>query len=158
MLYGACTVTFEHALIETHFTVSHYPKTFEGFAIRNSESFTTVFKLLHDPKKEIWKLYQTLTCNMALDKGRFLVIVLIPLLDNMNTFDIFNVFNMPVPVKNPIVPTDKLPSMVALYRFETTSVAVNLVQMKYVLLTTTEQGNCTSHLQYYCESEALYIP
>ena len=42
----------------------------------------------------------------SLDKGRFLVIVSVPLLDNMNIFEILKIFNMPVPVKDPVVPTD----------------------------------------------------
>ena len=84
-------------------------------------------------------------------KGRFLVMVSIPLLDNMNTFKIFNIFNMPVPIKDPVVSTDKLPSMAAWYRLETSSTAVNLSQMKYVLLTTAEQEHCISPLQHYCD-------
>ena len=40
---GACTVTIKHDL--TLFTISHYPKKFEGFAIRNRESYTRVFKV-----------------------------------------------------------------------------------------------------------------
>ena len=108
-------------------------------------------KLAYDPKGEIWKLYQTLTCITVLDNGRFLVIVYIPLLDNTNTFKIINIFNMPVPVKDPIVPTDKLPSMVACHRLETSSIAVNLAQMKYVLLTPIQQEHCTSHLWHYCD-------
>ena len=46
---------------------------------------------------------------------------------------------MPVTVKDPFLPTYKLPSMVAWYRLETSSIAVNLAQMKYVLLTATDQ-------------------
>ena len=46
---------------------------------------------------------------------RFLVIVSIPLLDNMNIFEIFNICNMPVAVNDTVVPTDKLPNMVAWY-------------------------------------------
>ena len=42
---------------------------------------------------------------------------------------------MPVPVKDPVLPTDKLPSMVAWDRLETSSIVFNLAQMKYVLLT-----------------------
>ena len=90
----------------------HYLKKLEGFAIRNRESFIRVFKVRYDPKGEIQKLFQTLTCHTILDKSRFLVIVSIPLFDNVNTFEIFNIFNMPVPVKD-LVPTDKLSSMVA---------------------------------------------
>ena len=44
-LYGACTVAIEHVLVGTPFTIRHYPKKFEGYAIRNRESFTTVFKI-----------------------------------------------------------------------------------------------------------------
>ena len=121
-----------------------------GFAIRCRESFTTVFSYCMTQKREIWKLYQPLT-TAILDKGRILEIVSIPLLDNMNTFEIFNILNIPVPVKDPAVPTNKLPSMVAWYRLETSSIAVYLAWMKYILLTTTEQEHCTSPLQHYCD-------
>ena len=101
---------------------------FEAFAIRNRESFTKVFlKLLYDPKGETWKLFQTLTCTTVLYKGRFLVIFSIPLLDNTNTFEIYyNISNMPVPVKDPVVTTDKLSSMVTWYRLETSSMLLIL--------------------------------
>ena len=69
----------------------------------------------------------------------------------MNTFEIFNIFNMPVHVKDPVGPTDKLHSMVAWYRLETSSIAVNLAQMKYVLLTATEQEHSTPLLWHYCD-------
>ena len=58
---------------------------------------------------------------------------------------------MAVCVKDPVVPTDKCPSMVAWYRLETSSIAVNLAKMKYVLLTVTEQEHSTSPLQHYCD-------
>ena len=80
---------------------------------------------------------------MVLDKGRFLAIVSIPLLDSMNTLEIY-IFNMSVPVKDPVVPTDELPSIVAWYRLEISSILFNLAQMIYVLLTATEQEQCTS--------------
>ena len=58
---------------------------------------------------------------------------------------------MPVPVKNPVVPADKPPSMVAWYKLQTSSIAINLAQMKYVLLTATQQEQCTSPLWHYCD-------
>ena len=75
--------------------------------------------------------------------------VSIPLLDNISTFELFNICNMPVPVKYLVLPTDKLPHMVAGYKSETSSNAVNLAQMKYVLLTPIEQEHFTSPLQHY---------
>ena len=137
-----------HALAGTPFTISHYPKKFEGLLLEIQNHLPEYLKLPFDPKGVIWKLYWTLTCTTVLPKGRFLVI---PLLDNMNTFEIFNIFHMPVPVKDPVVPTDKLPSMVAWYRLETSSIPGNLAQMKYVLLTATEQEHCTSPLWHYCD-------
>ena len=118
-------------------TISHYSRKFEGFAIRNNH-LPEYLKSPFDTKGEILKLYKTATCTTVLDKGRFLVIVSFHLLDNMNTLKIFNIFNMPVPLKDPVVPTDKLPSMVAWYSLETSLIAGNLAQMKYVLLTAAE--------------------
>ena len=46
----------------------------------------------------------------------------------MNTFEFFNIFNIPVPVKDPLVPTYKLTSMIVWYRLETSSIDANLVQ------------------------------
>ena len=68
-----------------------------------------------------------------LDKGRFLVIVLIPLLDKINKSEIYDVFNMPVP-------HDKTANMLAPYRLEAVSIAVNLVEINYVLLNDREQN------------------
>ena len=92
-------------------------------------------KLPYDPKGNIWKFYQTLTCSTVLDEGRFLVIVSLPLLDIINKFEIYDVFNMPVL-------HDKPPNMVASYRLETVSIAINLAEMKYVLLNDREQEHC----------------
>ena len=58
---------------------------------------------------------------------------------------------MPVPVKDPVITTDKVTSIVAWYRLETSSITVNLAQLKYVLLTATAQEHCTSPLQHYCD-------
>ena len=75
----------------------------------------------------------------------------------MSTFEIFNIFNMSVPVKDPAVPTGKL-NIVAWYRLETSSITVNSAQMKNVLLTATEHEHCTSLLWHYCDVRSQYIP
>ena len=65
---------------------------------------------------------------------------------------------MPVPVKDLVVPTDKLPSTVAWYRLEASSIAVNLAQMKYVSLIATEQNTVHPLYSITVMSEAQYIP
>ena len=127
------------------------PRSLKSLLLEIENHLPEYLMLLYDPKGEIWKLFQTLTCTTVLEKDRFLVIISILLLDNMNTFEIFNIFNMPVPVKDPVVSTDKFPSMVAWDRLDTSSIAVNLAQIKYVLLTGTEQEHCTSPLWHYCD-------
>ena len=76
----------------------------------------------------------------------------------MNTFEIFNIFNMAVLLKDPAVPKDKLPNMTAWYRLETSSIAANLAQMNYVPLTATEQEHCTLPLQHYCDVRSPVYP
>ena len=48
-------------------------------------------------------------------------------------FEIFDVFNMPVPMSNPQISEKQLPGMVARYHLEADSIAINLKEMKYVL-------------------------
>ena len=86
-----------------------------------------MLKLPYDPKGKISKFYQNLTCSNVLNEGRYLVIVSIPLLEKINTFEIYNVFHMPIPY-------DKTPNMVSSYRLEAVSIAINLAEMKHVLL------------------------
>ena len=58
-----------------------------------------------------------------LDEGRILVIASISLLDEINKFEIYDIFNMPVP-------HDKTLNMVASYRLQAVSIAVHLAEMK----------------------------
>ena len=148
-----CRGCYYYNLTCSHWDTFHHQslRSMKGLLLEIENHLPEYLQSPFDPKVEIWKSYQTLTCTTVLDKGRFLVIVSIPLLDYMNIFDIFNIFNMLVPVKDPVVLTDKLPSMVAWYRLKTSSITVNLAQMKYVLLTATEQGHCTSPLWHYCD-------
>ena len=44
----------------------------------------------------------------------------------------------------------KTPNMVASYSLEAVSIAVNLAEMKYVLLNDREQKHCISPLRHYC--------
>ena len=123
----------KHGLTGKPFSISHYPITpTDGWkvAIRNRESFSRVFKVTIWPKRRDLEIISDSCLYYFLGKGRFLVIVSITLMDNMNTFEISGVFNLPVPVKDPVAPTNKLPSIVAWYRLETSSIAVNLAQMK----------------------------
>ena len=53
--------------------------------------------LPNHPVGELWKYYQPLTCTTILDRGMFLVVVSVPLLDRVNKFEIYNVINSQLP-------------------------------------------------------------
>ena len=66
-------------------------------------------------QKEILKMYQTLVCTTVLDKEQFLVMLSISLLAKFNKFEISDIFSISVPIKNPKLPNDNLPKLVAWY-------------------------------------------
>ena len=66
------------------------------------------------------------------------------MLDKINKFEIYDVFNMPVP-------HDKTPNMVASYRLEAVSNAIYLDEMTSVLLNDREEKHCISPLRHYCD-------
>ena len=57
-------------------------------------------KLPNDPGRELWKFYQSLTCATILDHAQFLVIVSVPLLDAVNKFEVYNIYNLSLPIKD----------------------------------------------------------
>ena len=48
--------------------------------------------------------------------------------------------------------------MVVWYRLEASSIAINIAEMKYVLLTDREQEHCTSPLRHYCDVRSPVYP
>jgi hypothetical protein len=55
------------------------------------------FKLPFDPEVDIWTFYKTVTCTTLLDTEHLTVVMSIPLLDNMGTFEVYKVYNLPLP-------------------------------------------------------------
>ena len=53
--------------------------------------------LPNDSDRELWKYYQSLTCTTIWDRGMFLVVVLVPLLERDNKFEIYTVINSQLP-------------------------------------------------------------
>ena len=65
---------------------------------------------------------------------------------------------MPVPLKDSLVPKDQSSNIIAWYRLEASSIAINIAEMKYVLLTDREQEHCTSPLRHYCDVRSPLYP
>ena len=115
-------------------------------------------KLPNDPGRELWKFYQSLACATILDHAQFLVIVSVCLLDAVNKFEVYNIYNLPLPIKDPNVAVKEMPNMVAEFKLESKLLAINLEQMKYILLTSAELESCTSPLHHYCDIRSPVYP
>ena len=114
--------------------------------------------LPEDPTENLWKYYQSLSCTTILNEDRFLVIVSVPLLDRETTFEIYKVFNTPLPYYNQSIPTELQPDIVAQYRLETSALAINAEKTKYMLLNSDELNHCSTPLLSYCSVRSSVFP
>ena len=94
-----------------------------------------------------------LACTTVVDKGVF-GDCFNNIIGHFQHFWKFWHFSMPVPVKDAKVPDDNWPNMVACYNLEANLIAVNLYQMKCVLLSKKELDHHSSPLHHYCEVQS----
>ena len=90
------------------------PENLKDLLLEIESHLPEYLKLLYDPKGEVWKLYQTFTCTIVLNKGSFCNCFNFSV-GQHGYFGCFNIFNITVPAMGPDVSTDKLFSMVAWY-------------------------------------------
>ena len=86
------------------------------------------------------------------------LVVLVPLLGAVNKFEVYNIYNLPLPIKDPNVAVKEMTNMVVEFKLESKSLAINLEQMKYILLTSAELESCTSPLHHYCDIKSPVYP
>jgi hypothetical protein len=106
-----------------------------------------------DIDKNLWHYYETLTCSTVLDGNTILIIISIPLLDYSSKFEIFHMIHLPIPLQNT---SDS--SLVAQYRLESDTLAVNHERTKYVLLSAQEFMSCSQNYVSYCEIRSPVYP
>ena len=75
-----------------------------------------------------------------------------------NKFEVYNIYNIPLPIKDPNVAVKEMPNMVAEFKLESKLLAINLEKMKYILLTSAELESCTSQLHHYCDIRSPLYP
>ena len=114
--------------------------------------------LPNDPDRELWKYYQSITCTTILDRGMFLVVVLVPLLNRNNKFEIYNVINSQLPFYDSDLTVSLQPNFVAKYKLETSALAINLERMKYMILEVDELVQCSIPLLEYCNVKSSIFP
>ena len=103
------------------------------------------------PEDDIWYYYKTLTCVTLVKDGRFITLVNLPLLDSSSQFEVFQIHNIPLPFPR------KETKMSARYELETQSLAVNIKQTEYILLTDADMIRCSNPAAKFCmHSSPIY--
>ena len=105
-----------------------------------------------------WLLSQSLTCATIFNHVQFLVIVSVSLLDAVNKFEVYNIYNLLLPIKDPNVAAKEMANMVAEFKLESKLLSINLEQMKCILFTSAELESCTSPLHHYCDIRSPVYP
>ena len=103
------------------------------------------FKFPFNPEEDIWTFYKTLTCTTLMEGSRLVVVISIPLLDNIGSFEVYRIHNMALP-RNGSNQTDVL----ARFSLETDAIAVDKRRTQFALLSLLELQGCSDPLRAYC--------
>ena len=89
------------------------------------------------------------TCNL---------VVLVPLLDRDNKFEIYNVIDSQLPFYDSNLTVSLQPNYVAKYKLETSALAINPERTKYMILEADELVHCSTPLLEYCNVKNSVFP
>ncbi|CAG2205199.1 unnamed protein product [Mytilus edulis] len=123
------------------------PNNLQGLLIEIKDKLPKYLELTNDPKENLWFFYRFLTCSTILYDSRILVVISIPLLDSNNKFEIYQAFNLPMPMQK----NHTSIGMVAKYDLDVEYFAVNAERSKYVLLKQQEIQSCTNTFTKFCK-------
>ena len=115
-------------------------------------------RLPSQTKDGLWAYYHSLELTTVLEKDRIIVIIVLPLLQYDNHFEIYKAINLPVPLINEAVKTSDTHTMVARYDLESAGLAINLQRTKYVLLSKTHLKECTNPRLGVCNMKLPIYP
>ena len=112
-----------------------------------------------DPNTNLWQYYQYLTCTTLIDPTRIIIVIPVPLMDALNRFRLYNVFNIPttMPLQSN---SEKCAAcnFVAKYKLESSALAVNPEMSKYVLLNENDVRSCTHPFYNQCQLTSPIYP
>ena len=109
------------------------------------KQLSSQFKFPFDPEEDIWTFYKTLTCTTLMEGSRLVVVMSIPLLDNIGYFEVYRIHNMALPLNG-----SNQTNVSARFYLETTAIAVDKRRTQFTLLTDIELQSCSDPLKAYC--------
>lgn len=115
-------------------------------------------KLPYDPRVNLWKYYQSLQVSTLLDESRIVVIITLPLMQYDNSFEIYRVTNLGLPLVNGTIESSDTHTMVASYDLESNGLAINVPRTKYVLLNQQQLRECSNPTLGTCDLKTAIFP
>ena len=134
------------------------PKNLRKLLLDIKTRLPSSLKLPEDPMANIWYFYQTLTCKTILDGDKVLVIISVPLLDFHGEFEVYKVYNLPLPMHQNLSDGSTLPGMIARYDIEYQAILINKDRTRYALLEADEIHKCSNTVVKYCSPRYAILP
>lgn len=163
-IVGRVTFYFEHLQLQLNMlslgrlapsTIT--PNNLKKLLLEIEAHLPTSLHLPGDPEKNLWKYYQMLTCKTVLEKDKIFVIVPVPLLDQDDFLEIFQIQNLPVPMGH-VVADKTMSTMTAQYTLEATALAVDKKRTRFALLDERDLVECTKPSLGFCSIKSPMYP
>ncbi|KAL4218273.1 hypothetical protein ACF0H5_023009 [Mactra antiquata] len=140
----------------TPFTIS--PKDLRKLLVDIQDKLPDTAKLPADPMTDIWYFYDTLKCNAYLDKDKILIILSIPLIDVRENHELYNIINLPLPLRNVSLINGKHLNMVAQYKLDSEAIIIDKTRTKYSLISKEDFKRCNDRTLRYCDIKRVINP
>ena len=125
------------------------PKQLQDILYDIQKHIPEYLSLPQDPKT-IWYYYQSLTTVTIIKRKKLLTLVSLPLIDTNSRYELYQIFNLPVPYN--------LTRMTAQYELETNHLAVNIKRTQYMLLSDTDFLQCAAPRTSFCALRKSSFP
>lgn len=134
------------------------PRSLRKLLLEIRNKLPSSMKLPADPVTDIWYFYNTLSCTAYLDGHKILIVLSIPLLDRKETYEVYKIHNLPLPMHNMTATDGKDISMIAKYDLQFDSFMINADRTKYALLSSTEYRACNNRYIHFCNPKSAIYP
>ena len=131
------------------------PNNLQNILIKIGQNLQPPLKLPQDPRTNLWSYYQHLKCSTIIEENRILVVVPIPLLDMVESFEIFKVINIPFPSMSA---AEMGAQITAQYKLESEAIAVDTGRSKIILLNENESNECKNPILGFCSVNGPIFP
>ena len=117
------------------------------------------YKLPLEPREEgLWDYYENLQLSAYHENSQIVVIIPIPLLRYGETYDVYKILNLLMPLPNVSMPTEQSTALVAFYDLPIAGMIINKMRTRYSLLTAQEVSICENAGLKICGLEKPTYP